>query len=246
MVDIHSHILPYVDDGSSSVDDSIEMLKMAEYSGTDAIVLTPHSNLYDDSKNLFEEMKTVFDAFKSKLESEDMHIDVYLGGEIFCNDDAIALAREKVLPTINSSRFLLVEFDFYASVGYMTDRLKQLSALGYVPIVAHPERYECVKARVGAGIDMMNCGALLQVNKGSLIGDFGIGARDTAFELINHRFAQFVASDAHSTHNRNTDMELAFDIVRENFGDKMANKLFDINPRCVIDDKKLVISRPIL
>ncbi len=246
MVDIHSHILPYVDDGANSTDSAMELLKMAEYSGTSAIVLTPHSNLYEDSKNLREEMKMVFDAFVQKIDRTKIGINVYLGGEIFCNDEAVTLAQQRLLPTINGSRFLLVEFDFYASLGYMIDKLKRLSALGYVPIVAHPERYDCVKSRINSGLDIMNCGALLQINKGSLIGDFGIGARDTAFELINHRLAQFVASDAHSPSGRNTDMELAFDIVRENFGDKTATKLFDINPGCVIEDKKLVISRPIL
>lgn len=246
MVDIHSHILPYVDDGSNSTEHSLEMLRMAEMCNTDAIVLTPHSNLYEFEKNLLPEMESVFNAFKKKLEKENINIRIYLGAEVFCNDNAIKLAKSRMLPTINGSRFMLVEFDFGASPRYITNALSRLSALGYVPIVAHPERYDCIKSRYGFALDFMNSGALLQINKGSIVGDFGMTSRDTAFELINHRLCQFVASDAHTTGVRNTNMELSFDIVRDEFGDKMADKLFTINPMAVVENSKLIISRPIL
>lgn len=245
MVDIHSHILPFVDDGSNSVQKSIEMLRIAEASSTEAVVLTPHSNLYEYEKNLIEEMTAVFDSFKAKLENENVDIEVYLGAEVYASDDIIELAHKKQLPTINNSRFMLVEFDFYASSGYITGVLSELSKLGYVPIVAHPERYECVKKRISAGLEFMNCGALLQINKGSFVNDFGVGARNTAFELVHHRLAHFVASDAHNLSSRNPDMELCFDILRDEFDDKYARKLFEINPRAVIENKKLLISRPV-
>lgn len=246
MVDIHSHILPLVDDGSSSVEQSLEMLRIAENCNTTAIVLTPHSNLYEQDKNLVDDVKSAFDEFKAKVENENINIDIYLGAEVFCNDNAIELARDGQLPTLNGSRFMLVEFDFFASPKYIAENLQALASLGYVPIVAHPERYECVKQRLNFALDFMNCGALLQVNKGSIVGDFGETSRETAFELISHRLCQFVASDAHSIGARNTDMELAYDIVRDAFDEKLANKLFDINPMAVINNDKLVISRPII
>lgn len=246
MVDIHSHILPYVDDGASHLSTAIEMLKHASLANTKSIVLTPHCNLYEDQKNLKEEMQAVFNAFKAKVENENIDIDIYLGAEVFCNNGVVDLAKNNLLPTINGSRFMLVEFDFGASSKYICDMISSLSALGYVPIVAHPERYHCVQNRMNSALDFMNCGALLQVNKSSLFGEFGIGARNCAYELINHRLVQFVASDAHTVFRRNTDMELAFDMVREDFGDKMAQKLFNINPMAVINNGKLTISRPIL
>lgn len=246
MIDIHSHILPFVDDGADSVSDAIEMLKMAHYASTSAIVLTPHSNLYTNELNLKMEIEQIFNAFKAKLEYDNVDIDVYLGAEVFGNEKAVELAKTHELLTINNSRFMLVEFDFYATSNYISDILRQLSKLGYVPIVAHPERYECVKKRLNTALDFMNSGALLQANKGSFVGDFGVGARETAFELVNHRLVQFVASDAHNVSDRNTDMELSFDIVREEFDDKIARKLFEINPTAVIENGKLLISRPII
>lgn len=246
MVDIHSHILPYVDDGANRLSTAIGMLKDASLADTDSIVLTPHCNLYENEKNLLEEMQAVFNAFKGKIENENIDIDVYLGAEVFCNDGVIPLAKNHLIPTLNGSRFMLIEFDFGASSRYICDMIKNLTLLGYVPIVAHPERYDCVTNRISSALDFMNCGALLQVNKGSILGEFGIGAKNCAFELINHRLAQFVASDAHGQHSRNTNMELAFDIVREDFGDRTAQKLFDINPRAVINNSTLKIGRPVL
>lgn len=246
MVDIHSHILPFVDDGSDSVEQSLEMLKMAKENGSNAVVLTPHCNLYEYEKNLAFEMRSVFNAFKGKVEKENIDIELYLGAELFCNDDAIKIVRKGLASTINDSRFLLVEFDFSASSRYIASTLADLSELDYVPIVAHPERYDCVKARFGLALDFMNCGALLQINKDSLLGGFGDSCRDTAFELINHRLCQFVASDAHFTDFRNTDMSDAFGIVQNEFDSHIAQKLFCDNPAEVVRNGKLRISRPIL
>lgn len=246
MIDIHSHILPYVDDGARDTETALEMLKMAKEANTNAIVLTPHSNLYENDKNLLFEMKFVFEAFKKKIVDEKIDIDVYLGGEIFANDDIIDLAKQKSVPTINGSRFMLVEFDFYSSSAYVMQTVRALASMGYVPIVAHPERYECIKKSISNAVEIMNSGGLLQINKGSLTNDFGASAKLCAYELINHRLAQFVASDAHSINFRNTDMELAFDLVTGEVGSDMAQKLFEINPRAIIHNEKLKISKPLL
>lgn len=246
MVDIHSHILPFVDDGADSIFEAMEMLRIASYSGTRSIVLTPHTYLFDDSMNEPEYIAVVFDAFKQKLDKEGIDIDIYLGGEVFCNDKTLTLVKQHKIPTINKSRFVLVEFDFFASIDYICDSLRVFSSLGYVPIVAHPERYECLKHGYKAGLDIMNSGALLQINKGSIFGDFGVGARSCANELMQHKMAHFVASDAHSSHGRNPDMELAYDIVKDELGEKSANSLFDVNPSAILTNSKLVISRPIL
>lgn len=246
MIDIHSHILPYVDDGAEDVDCAIEMLRMAKDANTNAIVLTPHSNLYETDKNLLFEMNSVFEAFKKKVNNENVDIDLYLGGEVFANSDIIDLAKQRVLPTINNSRFMLVEFDFYSSSNYVMQIVKALSSMGYVPIVAHPERYECIKKSISNAMEIMNNGGLLQINKGSLLDDFGVNAKLCAYELINRRLAQFVASDAHSVNHRNTDMELAYDLLLSEIGEDMTERLFNTNPNAVIHNEKLKISKPIL
>lgn len=246
MIDIHSHILPYIDDGAENVETALEMLKMARDASTTAIVLTPHSNLYENDKNLLFELNFVFEAFKKKIENEGIDIEVCLGGEVFANDDIVELAKNKELPTLNNSRFMLIEFDFYTELSYITKTVKALACLGYVPIVAHPERYECIKKLSKSSLSILNSGGLMQINKGSILGDFGSGAKLCANELLSYRLAQFVASDAHTTGYRNTDMELAFDIVCHEFDEDLATRLFKTNPLAVIKNEKLKILKPLL
>lgn len=245
MVDIHSHILPKVDDGASDLAEAIEMLNMASISTTRAIVLTPHSNLYDDQKNLIDYITDQFDAFKKHVKERDVDIDLYLGCELYCHGDFLKLCEEKKIATINGSRFLLIEFDFFSDIDYITDSVKALSQLGYVPIVAHPERYECIKANNSHSLSIMENGGLLQLNKGSILGDFGVTTQKTAFNLLNHKSVQFVASDAHSVIHRTTEMELAFDIISDEVGAQMAEALFKQNPNSVISNGSLVISKPL-
>lgn len=246
MVDIHSHILPFVDDGSDDLEMSFEMLKSAAVAGTEEIVLTPHCNLYDREKNYLYEMQLVFDAFKKKAEERNINIKIYLGAEVFADESIVQLLKKQLLPTINGSRFLMMEFDFYSSPVYICDSVKAVSRLGYVPIVAHPERYSSVKKINGVSMEIMNSGGLLQVNKGSLTGEFGESARQTALELISHKTAQFVASDAHSLSSRTAEMDLAYEMVTDYFGSKTAQRLFSDNPSSVIRNGRLTIARPVM
>lgn len=245
MIDIHSHILPFVDDGSDSIEKSFDMLKAAAIASTDSVVLTPHSNLYEYDKNLLYELEFVFNAFREKVEKQQIPVRLYLGGEVFAGAGIIEYASKNLLPTINYSRFMLIEFDFNSSASYIKDITGKLSAMGYVPIIAHPERYECVKKQPSVSLDIMSKGGLLQINKGSLTGEFGEKAREIAYELIAHKTAQFVASDAHSTDVRNPDMEIAYDIVLNEFDSKTADCLFEKNPRAVLNNQRLAISRPV-
>lgn len=246
MVDIHSHILPFVDDGSNDLEISFEMLKSAAAAGTDEIVLTPHCNLYDREKNYFYEMQLVFDAFKQKVEERNIGIKIYLGAEVFADESVTQLLKKGLLPTINGSRFLMIEFDFYSTPAYICDTVRSIGRMGYVPIVAHPERYSCIKKINGVSMEIMNSGGLLQVNKGSLAGEFGESARQTALELISHNTAQFVASDAHSLSSRTVEMDLTYEIIEDYFGNKTAQSLLNDNPARLIRNGRLTIARPVM
>ena len=246
MVDIHSHILPFVDDGSNDLEISFEMLKSAAAAGTDEIVLTPHCNLYDREKNYLYEMQLVFDAFKQKVEERNIGIKIYLGAEVFADESIMQLLKKGLLPTINGSRFLMIEFDFYSTPAYICDTVRSIGRMGYVPIVAHPERYSCIKKINGVSMEIMNSGGLLQVNKGSLAGEFGESARQTALELISHNTAQFVASDAHSLSSRTVEMDLTYEIIEDYFGNKTAQSLLNDNPASLIRNGRLTIARPVM
>ena len=222
------------------------MLKSAAAASTDEIVLTPHCNLYDREKNYLYEMQLVFDAFKQKAEKRNIDIKIYLGAEVFADESITQLLKKGLLPTINGSRFLMIEFDFYSTPAYICDTVRSISRMGYVPIVAHPERYSCIKKFNGVSMEIMNNGGLLQVNKGSLTGEFSESSRHTALELISHNTAQFVASDAHSLSSRTVEMDLTYEMLEDYFGEKTAQRLLKDNPAGVTRNGKLTIARPVM
>lgn len=244
MVDIHSHILPGVDDGSPDVETSLKMLQQAKNAGTQAVVLTPHVNRFGDGRNLAGEIIDIFEDFKQKTIEENIGVDVFFGGEVFCTGNVLDFAAQGLLPTINHSRYMLVEFNFQEKMNYMMHTLMVLNEMGYVPIVAHPERYDCIKENSLDVLNLMNAGALIQVNKGSLAGDFGAKCKDVAWDLVYRRMAHFVATDSHNLDGRNTEMDFVFDAVRKEITENYAMSLFDINQTAVLNNGMIMVPRP--
>lgn len=244
MVDLHSHILPGVDDGSPNVETSLMMLQQAKKAGTKAVVLTPHVNRFGDGKNLAGEIINIFEEFKQKTIDEDVGVDVFFGGEIFCTGNVLDFAAQRLLPTINHSRYMLVEFYFQEKIEYIIRTLRALCEMGYVPIVAHPERYDCIKDNSLDVIRLMNSGALIQVNKGSLAGDFGAKCKDVAWDLVYRRMVHFVATDSHNLDTRNTEMDFVFDAIKKEINENYALSLFDYNQTAVLNNGMIMVPRP--
>lgn len=234
MVDIHSHILPGVDDGSQDIENSIEMLNLAVASNVKAVVLTPHVNLLGSGQNFALDLIPKFEQFKQEVDNRNIGIDLYFGGENYATPDILNLAANRMLPTINNTRFILVEFDFGERISNMCSVLNGLSQMGYAPIVAHPERYDVTNGNIAVVRNMMNCGALMQINKGSLVGNFGANCQNTAWDLIYTRMVHFVASDSHNIKKRNPVMDEIYDMVKREISANYADGLFDINPAIVL------------
>lgn len=237
MYDIHCHIVFGVDDGSDSIEESIKMAKIAYDSGVSAIVATPHCNIPNSytnywNRSLFERITTLRNALTANL----IPVKVYCGQEVYCTSRTHELLKSGRVITINNSRYVLVEFDFSEYSSSVYEKLSRITAEGYVPIVAHPERYGFVYEEGDAAMRLKSMGCLLQLNKGSISGFFGRRARSVAYELLDRRLVDFVASDAHSPYMRTTDMEGAFEAVCEQFSMDYADIIFDENPRRVIDN----------
>lgn len=244
MVDLHSHILPGVDDGSQNAETSIKMLTQAKNAGTKAIVLTPHVNLFGNGLNLAPNIRQPFLDFKKRVDEEKIGIDLFFGGEIFASKNVLELASNRLLPTINNSRYMLVEFEFHENKEFLKHTIMGLCQMGYIPIVAHPERYDCVKNNFITVLDFINTGALIQINKGSLAGDFGPACKNAAWELVYRRMAHFVATDCHNTEGRNAEMDFVRDLIKTEINEKYAQFLFDINANTVLNNGMLMIPRP--
>lgn len=240
MVDIHCHILHSVDDGSGNMTDSLEMAQLAAANGTKAIFATPHCNMPHYFENFWStELEQKLTDFQKKLDSRGLDVRVYCGQEIYLEEGFLQRLRQNELITLNRSRYALVELDFYE---HSDDAYKKIAALvseGYVPVVAHPERYAFVAEDRYAALKLKRLGALLQINSGSLSGDFGTKPKRAADSILKNQLADFVASDAHSQYSRTPDLSQAHEYVCENFSYEYADLLFSINPERVINNEKI-------
>lgn len=241
MLDIHCHILYGVDDGSFSLEETVKMAGIAEQGGTNAIVATPHSNVPDLYQNHWStDFDLKIELINKALAENGIDLKVYRGQEIFCAGRFAELLSEGKLITLNNSRYPLVEFDFYENSRTAYAMLRRLKADGYVPIVAHPERYEFVFEEDDAAMRLKEIGCLLQINKGSLKGSFGYQAKRVAHRLVADGFADFVASDAHSPYMRTPFLANVREMLSEEYSPDYAELLLSENPRLVIENKEIL------
>lgn len=240
MVDIHCHVLFGVDDGSADLNESIEMMRIAQEGGTDSVFATPHCNIPGSVRNYWcEELSNRLKRLNVALLQEGIGVKVYSGQEIFATPETPKLLDNGSLITLNSSRYALIEFDFeeYSVEAYAI--LQSVVSHGYVPIVAHPERYGFVYEEEDAARRLKDIGCLLQINKGSLKGSFGTSARKTAYRLLDAELADFIASDAHGPYVRTPFLADARDAVADIYSENYAELLFNVNPSCVLNNKEI-------
>lgn len=240
MVDIHCHILPGLDDGADNIEESLRMARLAVDGGTQAIIATPHCNIPDSFENYFgRDYAEIFNAFKEKLRAEDIPLKIYPGHEIFSSENIGALIKKRRLLTLAGSDYPLVEFGFTEAAESVYEKLRMLVAEGLTPIVAHPERYGFVAEDDFAPYRLKALGCLLQINKGSLKGNFGREAYTASAYILENELADFVASDAHSPYMRTPYLADAYELISEAHSRDYADLLLKTNPAAVIQNKKI-------
>ena len=238
MNDIHCHILFGLDDGSVNIEESVEMARIARSGGTKKIIATPHSNVTGSFRNMWcPEFCDMIERLRSSIRDSGCDIEIFPGQEIFCGENFLQHLLDGRLITLDNSKYPLVEFNFHEHSASVYTKLKKLVAEGYVPVVAHPERYAFLSEDDSAAAKLRKMGCLLQINKGSLQGSFGRNASKAANLLLKKSYADFVASDAHSPYVRTPFLAEAFEFVSESYSFDYARLLFSENPSAVIENK---------
>lgn len=240
MIDIHCHMLPGVDDGAGNTSDAVEMAELAASSGTKSIIVTPHCNIPGGYHNywsyfLEEDVKNL----QNEINKRNIQLTVYPGQEIYLAPGFIDLLRQGKFIGLNESRYMLVEFSERERADVAYRKLQQIIAEGYVPIVAHPERYGFVNEQQEAIYRMKDLGALLQVNRGSIKGKFGKTIMEKALEIISTYQADFVASDAHSQYSRTPYLADVHEFISEEISTEYGDALINVNPNKVLNNEKI-------
>ncbi len=241
MLDIHCHICFGSDDGAESPDVALKMIELASRCGTNGIAVTPHSNVPGSYRNHYDEgVAEKLSVLRDMVMKRGIPVQLYSGQEIFMTDGVLPLLESGSLVTLNNTRYPLVEFDFGERQESVISKLQRLIAAGYVPIVAHPERYEFVMEDENAAIRLRSMGCILQINKGSIEGHFGEMPFRVAHSLLRHQLADIAASDAHSPYMRTPDMREAHEIVSNEFSFDYAELLFRENPATILQNKEII------
>ena len=227
MIDIHTHIIPEVDDGSPDTENSLILLREMVKQGVTAVICTPHYR--KPYLKTVEEITARFNEFKAVAENE-LPVKLFLGQEIYCarGEYKELISSGKVMP-LNGGKFILLEFDFdvYADIA---DIVYEVKALGYIPIVAHIERYSYMTD--DDVYEIKKVGGLIQVNASSVVGHVGRHIKKTVKKLFRNGFVDFVASDIHM--GRTNDLLKAYEYVKRKFGEDAAAVTFNENAKRIL------------
>jgi protein-tyrosine phosphatase len=230
VIDIHSHILPGLDDGSKSLDESIAMVRTAAAADTTDIVATPHANQeYRFDPRIVQEKISQVQAAVGDLPRIHYGCDFQLTMENI--DDALR-APEKY--SIDHHGYLLVEFSDLHIPKKADEIFARMMHAGLRPIVTHPERNQLLQTRLPELRAWVAQGVLMQVTANSFLGRFGRTAKRFAGELMTNSLIHFIASDAHDTKWRTTDMRESRRYVEKQYGVEAAERIFEENPRAVL------------
>jgi protein-tyrosine phosphatase len=233
-IDIHSHVIPGIDDGARNEAIALEMLAIAKKSGTGHIIATPHY-VYGNTRYGFATIIEKCNSLNRLAASAGIDITVYPGCEVFITPELIELYEQGLIGTLADSCYMLVEFPMMSIPPYTDNVLYKLQLKGVIPIIAHPERYTEIQRQPDILESFIDRGILAQVNSGSITGIYGRESKKTAMRLIKEGLVQFAASDAHSASGRNPDMSKAAALVEKHFGTKTRNELFTFNPLKIIN-----------
>lgn len=227
MIDIHSHVLPFVDDGSDDLQKSLSMLKDCALQGVTDVILTPHFR--GEYKLDPEIIKEKFEAFKVSAKENGIDVNLYLGQEVNVHGDYKKFIADGHVLTMNGTKYILVEFD-YTKKTDVTEIIYELVSMGYKPIAAHVERYSYID--LDTVYEIKDLGGLIEVNAESIVGKHKRLYRKKIKEFFKHCLIDFVASDVHF--DRVNYMEKARDFVRKKYGSDAEYAVFNYNAEKII------------
>ena len=234
-VDIHTHLLPGVDDGAQDLKQALTLLQRAWERGTGAMVLTPHyrSRFRD---NVQPKLEPIYQQLVREAQKVCPGMELYLGCEVgYELDISEKLAQGSVL-SISGTRYVLLEFTDSAFRSRILEGTLELLNFGYIPILAHVERYEAFRKNRTLARELVELGALLQLNADSVIGHQGFGVKRFCHRLMRCRLVHFIGSDAHNADTRPPELKPCFVMLKRRYGQAYAEQLLCRNPRTVLAD----------
>ena len=234
MIDFHNHILPNLDDGSQSMEMTLNMLKKASDQGIKKIVNTIHfQHPKMEGKNTdYNYVNNVKEQVLEEADKNNLNIEIDLASEVYYLPNLCDLIENPII-TINN--YILIEFPMLITPSNFLDTFFNLKVMGINPILAHPERYRFVQQNVMYLDKLRDLEIIFQIDAGSLIGHFGKKTKDTAFSMLENGYCHIIGSDAHNDKKRNFCLKEAYDILSLYDSNIIEDLIY--NSECIVENK---------
>lgn len=236
MIDFHSHILPGIDDGSRNLEQSIAMVNEAKEAGFTKIISTSHY-----MENYYECNERDRRQLLKKVQGNVQGIELILGNEIYITNNIIELLKNGQASSINGTKYVLFEFPLITTRP-MNDKevIYRLVENGYIPIIAHPERYPFIQENPDYLFELEEMGALFQANYGSIIGMYGLKAKKTLKILLKNNLISFFGSDVHRPEQVYNKMPKIIKKLKKIISNEEFEEFTEINPEKVLKNENII------
>lgn len=228
VVDMHCHILPGLDDGSQDLTETVEMLEIAASEGIREMVVTPHFNSSGRSAPP-EKVLYTMERVQAVAQRENIPIQLYPGNEVYFFEELPRFLRENRVMTLNRSRHVLIEFSPSAMFQTIRNAMDSVLGTGFVPVLAHVERYECMVGDAENAEFLWDMGVELQVNAASVVGKTGASAKKLTHSLLKDGLVSYVATDAHSSGHRAPEMEKCLELLLKKYSSNYVSQILREN-----------------
>lgn len=235
MIDLHTHILPAIDDGSRSIEDSLEMARIAVRDGTTVMACTPHiyPGLYmNDAAGIRAER----DKLQKALDVYKIPLKLVVGADAHLVPELLEGLQSGRVPTLNGSRYFLLEPPHHVAPPLFEASVFSITAAGYTPVITHPERLVWIEQHYPVFVELARRGVWMQLTAGAILGKFGRRARYWSERMLDEGLVHIIASDAHTTQMRNPQMAEAVERAAETVGKEEALRMVFERPQAILDD----------
>lgn len=235
MVDIHSHLIPNVDDGAKSPEETIELIKEAKEVGVTDIILTPHYIINSYEQNA-ETLILLKDKLQQIINSENININLHIGMEVYITDNLVEILKQNKILTLAGSKYLLMELPLSTNVRYLDMIIFKLIENNIIPIIAHPERYKFIQEDPSKVRELIDSGCLIQSNIGSILGIYGGKAKKTIKYLLKNDLIDFVATDTHRKNTIYPLLEKGIKKIEKITGKEKVKELTNLNAQKILNN----------
>ncbi len=235
-IDIHSHIIPKADDGAKNTEESLELLKTAAENGIRHIIATPHNKAgyrYISAERIRESVKILQKA----ADGQQIPVTLYSGMEILYREEILDELENGKICTLAESRYILLEFLPQESYTVICNAVDNVIGYGYIPILAHVERYEDLLGNMDRISHVTELGALLQVNAGTITGSLGWKKKRIVKKMLQAGLIHFVATDTHDLKKRTPELEKCASLLYRKYGEAYADALLWKNAGKIIENR---------